>query len=46
MDATTKEEKVLMYSTLQLAVIGLLAGFGLFYSIFFLHFNISKRDHK
>ena len=45
-DSTTKEEKILTYSTLQLVVIGILAGFGLLYSIFFLHFNISKRNHR
>ncbi|CAB4023916.1 gamma-aminobutyric acid type B receptor subunit 2-like isoform X1, partial [Paramuricea clavata] len=45
-DETTKERKILTYSILQLVVIGAFAVFGLLYSIFFLFFNISKRNHN
>jgi hypothetical protein len=45
-DETTKERKILTYSVAQLVVTGVLAVFGLLYSIFLLYFNISKRNHK
>ncbi|XP_028407396.1 gamma-aminobutyric acid type B receptor subunit 2-like [Dendronephthya gigantea] len=45
-DETRKERKIMTYSIFQLAVIWILAVLGLFYSIFFFHFNISKRKHK
>ena len=46
LDETKKEEKVLTYSLVQLIFIDVFAVLGLIYSLGFLYFNISKRNHK
>ena len=45
-DETRKERKILTYSLVQLIIIGVFAVLGLIYSLGFLYFNISKRNHK
>ena len=46
LDGARKERKVLNCSLLQLIFVSVFAVIGLIYSLGFLYFNISKRNHK
>ena len=45
-DGTSKEDRILTYSLVQLIIVGVFAIFGVAYSVTFLYFNVSKRNHR